>query len=135
MDIHTLLRRLALQFHTIDGVPTVNCQLSTPNVTLGIMLGKAVKLAEGHLDTHSKKQTMNKAFIMEMLKEAGCDENTIAKVKDITLARELWSIVPTEQLQAFAHTVITHCEEHCRPLLPHGELTILLIDDEEHIYS
>lgn len=109
-------------------------QSSIFNVTLGIMLGKAIKLAEGHLDTHSKKQTMNKAFIVEILQEAGCDEKTIAKVKDITLARELWGIIPTEQLEDFAHTVIAHCEKHCRPLLPHGKLTVLLIDDEGHIY-
>ena len=109
-------------------------ELQVSNVTLGIMLGKAIKLAEGHLDTHSKKQTMNKAFIVEILQEAGCDEKTIAKVKDITLARELWGIIPTEQLEDFAHTVIAHCEKHCRPLLPHGELTVLLIDDEGHIY-
>ena len=109
-------------------------ELQVSNVTLGIMLGKAIKLAEGHLDTHSKKQTMNKAFIVEILQEAGCDEKTIAKVKDITLARELWGIIPTEQLEDFAHTVIAHCEKHCRPLLPHGKLMVLLIDDEGHIY-
>ena len=35
---------------------TLNSQLSTIKVSLGIMLGKAVKLAEGYLDTHSKNQ-------------------------------------------------------------------------------
>ena len=29
-------------------------KLGIPNITLGVMLGKAVKLAAGHLDTHSK---------------------------------------------------------------------------------
>lgn len=32
-------------------------------VSMGIMIGKAVKLAEGHLDTHSKKVIMNKDFL------------------------------------------------------------------------
>ena len=112
---------------------TVNSQLST--VILGIMLGKAVKLAEGHLDTHSKKQTMNKAFIMEMLKDAGCGEETIAKVNSITLARELWNIVPPERLEDFCHVVIQHCMTHCKPLVPNIELTILLIDDVGTIHS
>lgn len=110
-------------------------ELQLPHVTLGIMLGKAVKLAEGHLDTHSKKQTMNKAFISEMMHEAGCDEGTIAKAAGITLARELWSIIPAEHVGEFAKTVISHCEQHCHPLLPQGELTILLIDDNGHIYG
>ena len=35
-------------------------------VSMGIMIGKAVKLAEGHLDTHSKKVVMNKDFLKEI---------------------------------------------------------------------
>lgn len=48
-------------------------ELGFKNVTLGVMLGKAVKLAAGHLDTHSRKTTMDKAFIQLMLEESGCD--------------------------------------------------------------
>ena len=48
-------------------------ELGFKHVTLGVMLGKAVKLAAGHLDTHSRKATMDKAFIKQMLEEAGCD--------------------------------------------------------------
>ncbi len=109
-------------------------ELDIPRITLGIMLGKAVKLAEGHLDTHSKKQTMNKAFIAEMLKEAGCKED-IVKVDGITLARELWGIIPSEQIKTFCRTVIRHCLTHCQSLVPHSELTILLIDDVGTIHS
>ena len=106
-------------------------EIGIKNVTLGVMLGKAVKLAEGHLDTHSKKATMNKAFILQMLHEAGCDID----ISDITLARELWERIPEGERTEFAHTVIRHCYEHCKPLLPKGELTLLLIDDEGRIYG
>ncbi len=102
-----------------------------PQLTLGVMLGKAVKLAEGHLDTHSKKATMNKAFILQMLHEAGCDID----ISDITLARELWERISEGKRTEFARTVIQHCYEHCKPLLPNGELTVLLIDDEGRIYG
>jgi cobalt-precorrin-5B (C1)-methyltransferase len=106
-------------------------ELSIKNVTLGVMLGKAVKLAQGHLDTHSRKATMDKDFIKKMLQETGCDIN----INDITLARELWEKLPPNKLQPFASTIIHHCAEHCDPLLPNGYLTILLIDDEGHIYK
>ena len=109
-------------------------ELHIPRITLGIMLGKAVKLAEGHLDTHSKKQTMNKAFIAEMLKEAGCKEE-IVKVDGITLARELWNMISPNRIEQFGGTVIQHCMTHCQPLVPHSELTILLIDDVGTIHS
>ena len=100
-------------------------------VTLGVMLGKAVKLAAGHLDTHSRKTTMDKAFIQQMLEESGC----AIDISNITLARELWAMVPSDKVNTFASTIIRHCAEHCNPLLPNGSLTILLIDDEGNIYE
>ena len=106
-------------------------ELDIQNVTLGVMLGKAVKLAQGHLDTHSRKATMDKEFIAQMLKEADCDID----LSDITLARELWEKIPSERINTFARTIICHCAEHCEPLLPNGHLTILLIDDEGKIYK
>ena len=106
-------------------------ELGIKKVTLGVMLGKAVKLAAGHLDTHSRKATMDKDFIRQMLDEAGCDID----ISDITLARELWEKLPSDKLQAFASTIIGHCAEHCNPLLPNGTLTILLIDEEGKVYG
>ena len=106
-------------------------ELDIKEVTLGVMLGKAVKLAAGHLDTHSRKTTMDKAFLSEMLEEAGIPID----ISDLTLARELWEKIPEQQIQDFASTIIRHCERYCKPLLPNGTLTILLISDEGQIYG
>ena len=106
-------------------------ELEIKEVTLGVMLGKAVKLAAGHLDTHSRKTTMDKAFISEMLVEAGIHIDISA----LTLARELWEKIPEQKIQDFASTIIRHCESYCKPLLPNGTLTILLISDEGQIYG
>ena len=106
-------------------------ELGFKYVTLGVMLGKAVKLADGHLDTHSRKTTMDKGFIAQLLKESGCDND----IKNITLARELWAMIPSDKVNTFASTIIHHCAEYCNPLLPNGNLTILLIDDEGRIYN
>ena len=101
-------------------------ELDIRSITLGVMIGKAVKLAAGHLDTHSKRATMDKAFISEMLHEAHCDID----ISDITLAREIWERLFPEQQQDFADVIISHCAAYCQPLLPNGELTILLIADD-----
>jgi cobalt-precorrin-5B (C1)-methyltransferase len=106
-------------------------ELGIKNITLGVMLGKAVKLAAGNLDTHSRKTTMDKAFVQQMLEEAGISID----ISDMTLARELWERIPESKRTEFACTVIRHCYEHCAPLLPNGELTILLIDDNGKIYE
>lgn len=108
--------------------------LKVPRITLGVMIGKAVKLAEGHLDTHSRQVTMNRDFIISMARKAGCGEDVCTRIDGITLARELWDLIPTSLLPTFAQTVIDHCYHHCAPLLPHGELTILLISEDGRIY-
>ncbi len=106
-------------------------ELDIRKVTLGVMLGKAVKLAAGHLDTHSRKTTMDKAFISEMLHEAGCQ----ADLEKITLARELWQVISPDKIEDFCHVVLQHCMDHCSPLVPQAHLTILLIDDDGIIHS
>ena len=113
----------------------IAAQLQISHVTLGVMLGKAVKLAAGNLDTHSRRTTMDLDFIASMLVEAGCDADTIVQARRLTLARELWTLLPSDRLEPFAQVVIAHCHRHCDPLLPDGTLDILLIDEEGSIFS
>ena len=107
-------------------------ELQIPQVTLGVMLGKAVKLAEGHLDTHSRRSTMNKDFIQQMLQEANCQLSIVDS--QLTLARELWEKIPKEKTEDFCRVIIQHCMRHCLLLVPHTELTLLLIDDDGTIH-
>ncbi len=99
-------------------------------VTLGIMIGKAVKLAEGHLDTHSKKAAMNKDFLKALAQDAGCSSAAIDFIGHITLARELWTGLSAEDSSLFFNALTYRCYQHAAPFLPNGELTILLIDEE-----
>ena len=108
-------------------------ELGFEKITLGVMLGKAVKLAEGQLDTHSRKGTMNLVFVQQMLDEANCQfsiQNT-----QLSLARELWEKLPKEKTEAFCQVVIRYCLKHCKPLVPQAELTLLLIADDGTIHS
>ncbi len=106
-------------------------ELQLSQVTLGVMLGKAVKLAQGHLDTHSRKATMDLDFVRQLLEEAGIAMD----ISQLTLARELWQRIPAARLADFVQVVIRHCYDNCKPLLPEGQLTILLIDDDGRIWS
>lgn len=83
-------------------------------VVIGIMIGKAVKLAEGNLDTHSHKVQMNKAFLKII---AGNDSYLI---DNIVMARELWDVMPP----SFFDRINNLCYQHCRKVFPDGELEI-----------
>lgn len=110
-------------------------ELHVPRLVLGLMMGKAVKLAEGHLNTHSKAVVMNKTFIRELAVEAGCARATLCAIEQITLARELWQLLPDGELHVFCRLLLEHCYAHCRPLFPSGELKILLLSDEGAIFE
>lgn len=93
-------------------------------VTLAIMIGKAVKLAEGRLDTHSHKFLMNKAFLRDVAENLNIDSSPIA---DISMARELWELMP----EKFFERIKELCMKHCRTVYPKGELIIRLICDKQ----
>ena len=99
-------------------------EMKFQEITIGIMLGKAVKLAEGHLDTHSREATMNKNFIKEMMREAGCSKDTWLLADNLNMARDLISLLPHKELNAFVAVVLRHCYEHCAPLLTKGKLNL-----------
>lgn len=102
-------------------------ELGFRRVELGIMIGKAVKLAEGHLDTHSHKVVMNKAFLKQVAREIAStpgEVGTLSSAIDrLTMARELWQTMPP----AFFERITNLCLQQCRPVFPEGKLEVSLI--------
>ncbi|WP_308586182.1 cobalt-precorrin-5B (C(1))-methyltransferase CbiD [uncultured Porphyromonas sp.] len=111
---------------------SLSCVASFPSVrsvTVGIMLGKAVKLAEGYLDTHSKKVVMNRDFLHELARQAGCSEDIHAMIDSLNLARELWTMPNAEDSDRLLRKIAERSWETCRPSVPSAELELLLIDE------
>lgn len=108
-------------------------ELKVSRLVMGLMIGKAVKLAEGHMDTHSKLTTMNKPFLQEMAMAAGCSEASQEAISHITLARELWQLLRPDELPRFTNEIIRRCHQCCLPLFPEGHLSIVLITEEGEI--
>ena len=111
----------------------IAADLQVPKVTMGIMLGKAVKLAEGHLDTHSKSVVMNKAFLKDVAASAGCSPAAADAIDRLTLARELWKGLPPEDAQRFFSAILSRCYAACTPV--YAALTIFLLDEDGNIFT
>lgn len=111
----------------------IAAELQFDEVIMGIMIGKAVKLAEGALDTHSKKVVMNKTFLKELAQKAGCKPESVQKIDSLTLARELWERFDADEQSRFFSFLLQKCREHCAPLFPNGNLSILLISENGEI--
>lgn len=103
-------------------------RLGFERVVVGIMIGKAVKLAEGHLDTHSHKVQMNKDFLKEVVKRIFVGEEQsacLAHIDRITMARELWNYMPA----SFFDEIQRLCLCHCRTAFPDRELMVEILED------
>lgn len=104
-------------------------ELGFKEVTMGIMIGKAVKLAEGHLDTHSREVVMNKLFLKELAENAGCSQSALETIEKITLARELWDSLLPDDYSKFFNLLASRCHSVAQKCLPNGRLTLFLIDE------
>lgn len=108
----------------------IAAELDIRQVVLGVMIGKAVKLAEGFLDTHSKKVVMNKEFLKELAIEAGCSISAREVIGQMTMARELWTSFVEEDAEKFFHLLATRCLAVSRTCFLNGELTLFLLDED-----
>jgi cobalt-precorrin-5B (C1)-methyltransferase len=99
-------------------------------LSLGIMTGKAVKLAAGNLDTHSRKVVMDKVFIGQMVKEAGYPDEYQDKIKAIRLARELETIFPFTPEEPFFKVLKQRCEAVAEKVVEAYHLQLILINND-----
>ena len=115
----------------------IAADLSVRNVAMGIMLGKAVKLAEGHLDTHSRSVVMNKTFLKELAASAGCSAAAAEAIDAVTLARELWTALPEPDASRFFAAILSRCRTVCEAAYPpaSGTLDILLMDEKGRVFA
>lgn len=101
-------------------------EIEFEELTLGIMIGKAVKLAAGNLNTHSKNVLVDKEFIKRSAEECGCRKIP----ENLTLARELWTLFDNEEAEKFFPHLVEKCLNYCRPLYNKGKINIVLIPEE-----
>ena len=107
-------------------------ELGVKHLVMGVMIGKAVKLAEGYLDTHSHQVTMNRGFIQQMAAEVGLD---VSGISTLNMARELWTLYNEQEMERLGQVIIHYCHRHCDELMHNGTLEILLISEKGKIIS
>lgn len=108
-------------------------ELNIPRVTMGIMIGKAVKLAEGHLNTHSKTVVMNKEFLKQLANDAGCSLVAQDAIMNMVLARELWKSLSAEDFTLFKGKLLDCCYRTCNTCYSNGKLEIILIEENSNL--
>lgn len=93
----------------------VKANMSTIN--LAVMFGKAVKLAEGYLDTHSKNVVFNPTFIADIARDCGYSDEIANGIEQLTLANAVVDIIPFSEDEPFYIEVAKNCLDVCSKLL------------------
>lgn len=116
---------------------TLNKIKSVPlqKVTMGIMLGKAAKLAQGELDTHSGKSTWDKQFIYQMAINCGYSEEQCLPLLNLNMARRLTEIFPFDKQEVFYQELARSCHSVCSQIIPTTPLDIILIDANDNFIA
>lgn len=112
---------------------TIADEMNVQFVTMGLMIGKGVKLAEGHLDTHSHTATVNRPFLCEVADSCGCSQETQRVISNMNLARQLWDDIPLPQQELLMPALLKRCQTVCRQVFHGKELEILLISEDGRI--
>ena len=102
-------------------------------ITLALMFGKATKLAEGHLDTHSRKVTFNPQFIKLLAKELGYPLNILKEIEQQRIANAIPDFLPFDKSEKLYQQVACLCYKNCRKLLGHQtNFKFVLLSGEGH---
>ncbi|WP_028890468.1 cobalt-precorrin-5B (C(1))-methyltransferase CbiD [Tenacibaculum ovolyticum] len=94
-------------------------------VSIGIMLGKAVKLAGGVTDTHSCVSSWNKDFVVELANQVGFYDAD--RIKKLNMAGRLIELFEFEQNSPFFQLLLEHCYQHTHTKIKQVVLDIYLI--------
>jgi cobalt-precorrin-5B (C1)-methyltransferase len=103
-------------------------------ITLGIMLGKAIKLAEGNLNTHSSKITFNAQFAAQLASVNNIDSERCESIGQLKLANAITAIIPFTENEPFYIAIARHCWEVCQTVLPEQtQLSLVLLCEDQKI--
>ncbi len=94
-------------------------------VSIGIMLGKAVKLAGGVTDTHSCVSSWNKDFVVRLAEDIGFQDTE--KIRALNMAGRLIELFDFNQNSAFFQLLLKHCYQHTQVKIKQVALDIYLI--------
>ncbi|WP_160713194.1 cobalt-precorrin-5B (C(1))-methyltransferase [Chitinophaga solisilvae] len=104
--------------------------------TIGMMLGKAVKLAGGALNTHSNQSSWDKEFVAGLAATAGYPPEKCETIRQLSMARGLTELFPFESGEPFYAALAAQCRQVIASVLKPVPFEIVLIDaaDQHLLY-
>ena len=96
--------------------------------TIGMMLGKAVKLAGGMLNTHSNQSAWDKDFVASLAEAAGYHPSKSEAIRQLNMARGLTDLFAFKAGEPFYGALTMQCSKVIRQQTASLPFNIVLID-------
>ena len=100
---------------------------------IGMMLGKAVKLAAGNLNTHSNESSWDKDFVAGLAAAAGYDPGFAGVIGGLNRAGRLTEIFPFREGEPFYTVLAARCRAIIRREVGERPFTFVLIDATDQL--
>jgi cobalt-precorrin-5B (C1)-methyltransferase len=111
-------------------------QQGITKINLALMLGKAVKLAEGNLDTHSKNVQFNPAFLAQIASECGYYDDIVSQIGKLQIANAIFPILPVTENLLFYQEIARKCYRVCHVLMPdYNVFRFVLLLEGTHVFA
>lgn len=118
----------------VDGSLKMAVDKQIKKINLALRFGKAIKLAEGNFDTHSKNIRFNPYFLAELARSLSYPEEITQQLEKLTLANAALDILPLATNQKLYRKVASACFQNCMQFIPEGvSFSFILPLDEEYI--
>lgn len=101
--------------------------------TIGMMLGKAVKLAAGQLNTHSSEGSWDADRVVSLAMEAGYPATTGQAIRELNRAGRLTEVFPFRQEEPFYPALARKCGEVIRRVTGAMPFDMVLIDARDEL--
>lgn len=82
-------------------------------IVVGLMFGKAIKLAEGHGDTHSKKVCFHPRFAQTIAQDCGYSSEIVQALAQLKIANAISDHIPANIDEPFYRTIAQCCQNQC----------------------
>jgi len=83
-----------------------------PNITIGGMVGKLTKIAQGEIITHARRNPVNMALLADMAQSIGASATHVQQIKEAQTARFAAECIAEEGLPLAFHTEIAKRAVH-----------------------
>ncbi len=122
------LAKIRASSPVVSTPPAIGGRPCLQSFAIGMMLGKAVKLAAGHLNTHSSESSWDKDFVTAMAISAGYSDAPESAIRQLNRAGRLTELFPFQKDEPFYRALAAQCRKVIRQQTGELPFTVILVD-------